>query len=277
MTAPYYHQYKPSPLLGHAIECFWIFRGGNDPVKRLQGLIPGGRIECIFHLGVPMNWMISGTEPNGYWFNQPVILGQRDRIFYTRPAENAELLGIRFKPGGFGAFSRVPAYLLLNRIFPAHEIMGGFSGKLERKLRSDITDSERIVLVEDELAKLKFGAGQEFFEVCEIIHSIRQCIVPDQVSSFCLERQIHYKKLERVFLKWVGYGPKSYFRILRFNRALKEMGVERRTLTDIAHGGGYYDQSHFIRDFRQFAGISPGKFDLSIWPVSSLLIKHQPV
>ncbi|MFI5155522.1 MAG: DUF6597 domain-containing transcriptional factor [Chitinophagales bacterium] len=277
MSDPYYHQYKPSSLLENAIECYWIFRGANDPMEGLQGLIPGGRIECIFHLRGPVNWLISGSATEGYSFNLPFILGQRDRIFYAKPGGNVELLGIRFKPGGFGLFSKVTADILLNRIIPAHELLSGFPARLDHKLRSDITDSERIFLVEDALAKLRLAAGQEFIEVREMIDSIRKCDVPDQVSSFCSDRSIHYKKLERVFLKWVGYGPKSYFRILRFNRALKEMAPASRTLTGIAHGGGYYDQSHFIRDFRQFAGTSPGKFNLSSWYVSSLLIKHQPV
>jgi AraC-like DNA-binding protein len=65
--------------------------------------------------------------------------------------------------------------------------------------------------------------------------------------------------LERLFLAHIGITPKLYARISRFQSALGLLRQGRpRSLTDIAHSLGYFDQSHFIRDFKLFSGVSPG-------------------
>ena len=69
---------------------------------------------------------------------------------------------------------------------------------------------------------------------------------------------ISERSLERLFLTHIGITPVLYARICRFqaSMALLRQGAYR-SLTDIAHLQGYYDQSHFIRDFKLFSGVSP--------------------
>ena len=66
------------------------------------------------------------------------------------------------------------------------------------------------------------------------------------------------RSLERLFLTHIGITPILYARICRFQSSLTLMRQGKfRSLTDIAHSLGYFDQSHFIRDFKQFSGVSP--------------------
>lgn len=95
-----------------------------------------------------------------------------------------------------------------------------------------------------------------------ILHAVREIrkregILPmrELAASLCLSE----KQFERRFRDHSGFTPKVYSRIIRFESALWNSG-RYRTLSELAHAYGYYDQAHFIRDFRQFSGFSPGRY-----------------
>ncbi len=68
------------------------------------------------------------------------------------------------------------------------------------------------------------------------------------------------RQLERKFIKQIGVSPKQLGKLIRLQSALKAMLNEGEDLTQIAHQNSYYDQSHFIKDFKEFTGVSPKEF-----------------
>lgn len=74
-------------------------------------------------------------------------------------------------------------------------------------------------------------------------------------SSLCLSQ----KQFERRFRSYTGFNPKLYSRIIRFESALWSRR-KFHTLSEVAHAHGYYDQAHFISDFKTFSGSTPGAF-----------------
>ena len=75
------------------------------------------------------------------------------------------------------------------------------------------------------------------------------------------ELNITERSLERYFKQYVGISPKLYARINRFQTALETLRKSNfDSLTDIAYQNNYFDQSHFIRDFKEFAGTTPKHF-----------------
>jgi methylphosphotriester-DNA--protein-cysteine methyltransferase len=76
--------------------------------------------------------------------------------------------------------------------------------------------------------------------------------------------------LKGVFKHFSGFSPKLFSRIIRFQSALNHYGKKEKKLTEIAYDAGYYDQSHFIQDFKEFSGHSPkeyfsGKTETTQW------------
>jgi len=272
----YYKQFLPAEELSDAIECYWYFFAESHSGTSLQTLIPGGRIEWIFSFQDPLRWLISENDPGVCQYGS-FILGQRNRHFFAKPGEATELWGIRFRPGGWGAFSRVPAFGILNTVQKAGEIFAKDITKFERGLRTVPLTDRKIDMLDTELLKCRFSPAEEFAESLHLIDKVRNSSCEKNINELCFNSSIHYKKLERVFLSVVGYAPSTYRCILRFNRMLKKLSSSNLSLTKLALGEGYFDQSHFIREFRRFAGTSPGQFNFRESRISALLIRHQPV
>jgi methylphosphotriester-DNA--protein-cysteine methyltransferase len=73
------------------------------------------------------------------------------------------------------------------------------------------------------------------------------------------------RQLERVFRDHVGLGPKTYSRLVRFDRTVR--GIQRRGALSWTHFAlihGYSDQAHFINDFKEFAGVTPVQFETEL-------------
>ena len=68
------------------------------------------------------------------------------------------------------------------------------------------------------------------------------------------------KQFERTFSKYVGVNPKKFASIVRFQNVIQINSKDKRTLSQIAIDNGYYDQSHFIHDFKSITGLTPKAF-----------------
>ncbi len=80
------------------------------------------------------------------------------------------------------------------------------------------------------------------------------------VQELAAQSSLSMRQFERLFQTYSGLPPKLFQRINRFQAAIAAYPQRQRSLTDIAHTCGYYDQSHFIRDFKMFSGHHPRKF-----------------
>lgn len=80
---------------------------------------------------------------------------------------------------------------------------------------------------------------------------------------------LSYKQFKRVFSEYVGINPKEFLRIVRFQRALFTMQTQPQTsFTELAYACGFYDQSHLIREFKSFSGLTPGEYTAVCEPYS---------
>jgi AraC-like DNA-binding protein len=91
------------------------------------------------------------------------------------------------------------------------------------------------------------------------------CRRPSSVAALAAEAEMSHKKFIRLFTDEVGFTPKIYLRVARFQRVL-ETG-------DAVEQGGYFDQSHFIRDFREFSGLTPTEYLIRRGPY----LQHVPL
>lgn len=91
-------------------------------------------------------------------------------------------------------------------------------------------------------------------QVCKHVYSMG-----DSYNSKALSSRLGLSEryMEKLFVDMVGISPRALFAVHRFNKSLDLVLSSERKLTSIAYDCGYYDQSHFIKDFTKFTGITP--------------------
>jgi AraC-like DNA-binding protein len=89
---------------------------------------------------------------------------------------------------------------------------------------------------------------------------LRQSPAEDAVRATAKALAVSPRHLRRMVDEHVGIGPAQYVRLARFIRAMHQVPAPGRTLTEIAHANGYYDQAHFCREFRSFAHMTPQEY-----------------
>lgn len=132
------------------------------------------------------------------------------------------------------------------------------TGSLNMQLLEAGDEQERVTLITDYLlAKLQQARSRDGLveESLRLIHRASGAIR----MKYLLERlSISERQFEKRFSQAVGLSPHFYSRVKRFNRALMLMKSSQfNTLTAVAHALNFHDQSHFIRDFKAFSGITP--------------------
>ena len=84
---------------------------------------------------------------------------------------------------------------------------------------------------------------------------------PAQISEFCIQNNISIRSLERMFNKYVGVSASTYFTLNRFHVSTNQLLYNNfHKFSDLAFDNGYFDQMHFIRDFKRFTGNTPKSF-----------------
>lgn len=273
-----YRQYQPMAHLSAFIECYWVY---DSPVPRFEEekLIPGGRVEMIFHFNSSFHWLIrpGAVGPaQGELLSRVHFMGQRDRLFLSRPTGSVHILGVRFKPGGLAAFTRMPVSSILNRMVPAADILGPSINEWEDRLYAQNCDLDKVRLLDQLFLGLLRGSSGVQPALGLALSIIRGHPGEASILDICSQTGWYYKKLERAFKASVGYTPSQYCKIIRFNQAFRKIN-KTLSYTEISHSSGYYDQSHFIKDFYRYAGIAPGDFKLVSESMTEFLLRYQPV
>jgi AraC-like DNA-binding protein len=160
---------------------------------------------------------------------------------------------VRFTPQGAACLG-VPASALSNASVPLDALLPG-SGELVERVHGARTVEEGVGLVQDFLAHRPFTADPLVERALRVLGA-----EPDEAASVArLARSLSMseRQLERRFLDRVGISPKRYASLRRFERAAALLG-SGAPLGRVALDAGYYDQSHFTRELRRFAGMTPG-------------------
>jgi AraC-like DNA-binding protein len=250
-----YKEHTPPPSLRDLVHRIWVLRGPADPAARFQRIMPDGRAELIFNLADA----IESRERHGAE-RQPLslLVGPNRTAVEIRPTGQLHLIGVRFRPEALSAWLRINASELVDRAYRVDDLPVPLERSLAEQLAS-VDDGAAVSMLCRHLAAsaalvpadLRLRAA---VELALGDHEARPAAIAETVG-------MSHRQLDRLFRERVGIGPKPLLRLGRFQRALRmlEQGG-RRPIAAAAVGAGYYDEAHLARDFRLFAGLSPGRY-----------------
>lgn len=164
---------------------------------------------------------------------------------------------IGFQPGGLYRFLGVPMHELFDEGIDGFELMGRDVEELLDQCRDKIDMAEINMLIQHFLMK-KLKSIKRDLPFDKAIHCLLQQNGNMPIKDFAYLSCVSTRQVERICQDRLGMSPKLYARLIRFSNAYRM--VENSTSVnwmDIAYKSGYYDQMHFIRDFKDFAGVTP--------------------
>lgn len=255
-----YQTFQPNIDLESLISCYWTLEVPAESDAQRQRIIPDGTIEMAFILGDDIKRYTSGDE----FIIQPraMVLGQTIEPFYIEPTGYVNTFAIRFYPYGFANFVSIPIKNLANKETPIHLLFGEKTAKeLEQKIIEATNSNERIEIIENFL----LDKLNEKTTIDNIVKTTIDALLATNgsasISTILKEDLSKRRQLERNFKNQIGVSPKQLGKVIRLQTALK-MLLNKKTenLTDIAYKSEYFDQAHFIKDFKEFTGINPKEF-----------------
>lgn len=256
-----YSEIQPKPPLNRFVECFWTLdydavQAPHQEARPPECILPDGCVELILNFGAPFR----EVKEDGKEEQQPLhfLVGQMTRPMLIAPSGQAQLLGIRFHPGGTVPFLRNPMHEVTNQVVELESLDDG--NDIKRDLVAGVVDvpslPQKIAAAETWLIKRLCDCESDsgFVDLAANILRLGGRITLDQLAA---DAGMSGRHLERRFLRDVGIRPKLFCRILRFQQVFRALEQDSTGWAGVAVDCGYYDQAHLIRDFQQFARQTP--------------------
>ncbi len=243
MTA--YREYPPHPALAAHVACLWTMQVAGAP--HTHRVLPDNCVDIL--------WQDTGTPA--------FAVGMMSASVLVPAARPMRTVAVRFKPGAAGLFLGAPLHGLTDvRADLAHLWGRPSADRLDDALWDAADDGQRIALIQRVLLRRLRESGVTPPALgLRAVAAIEASHGALRVEALADALHVSRQHLALQFRQQVGLSPKLFARICRFRRALallREPAGHGGDLAALAAECGYFDQSHLIRDFHDFADGTPG-------------------
>lgn len=244
-----FRRIEPTGAAAKAVECYWIVKN-DDATPVRQKIIPDGFTEIIFHFGDHYRINLDGR-----WSRQGkrLLAGQISKYFYLENSGVSDMLGIKLKPTALTHLFGMQMKPLVDKVIA---------------LDVDI-DYENVDRYFNDLCQ-KYPDDHPADRAVEMIFGKNGML---SVTSICKELSVGERYLQQLFQKYVGLSPKFFARIVRFSYIFRVIKESSPDWAQVVYEAGYYDQSHFIRNFKAFTGEDPSAYIFSEKTLANFFMK----
>lgn len=255
-----YQVILPPLQLRPVIRYGWLLESDGDPTEIVTfHTIADGSPGLIFQ-----HWGSDASKVmQGYHVLPPVYLyGQSVRPTEITMPTRFQAVGIYFYPNALQSVFGLPASEWTDNCIALDALDRRRGQSLINRLLNERDSVTRVTLLMDYVSNRQANnRAKQDAEAIYAIRRIEQTAGRIALPSLLADLRITERSLERKFLHTVGINPKLFARICQFQSALNQIRVGNSTsLTRLALASGYADQSHFIRNFNAFTGMSPRKY-----------------
>ncbi len=254
-----YRTIPPAPELSRYVRFFWVLEGdasaGHPYIHRS---LADGCCEMIFHYKGQFDELLDDGSLISSLYSGVSGPSQKFSRFSTR--ESFGIFGAYLYPYSISLLCGVPAAELTNNLPDLRAVSGQEGADLEEQIMLAYDTHARVKILENFIT-LKLSLYKHYQP--SVISAIRYVIRMKgivHINEIAAQHYLSTRQFERNFKSWAGFNPKLYARIIRFQAATNEYKYKQKSLTEIAYQCGYYDQSHFIHDFKEFSGYHPKQY-----------------
>ncbi len=265
--------YYPCAELGHIVRCYWTLTTPSNFAGAIRDFrfLPDGCPELVFQFGTPFRQQYGGVKGVGQ--SETTLIGMYSRhvdFHYTGPNQT---LFVKFQPWALAWLMDDSAVQATDQLVTPFDFFQPSERHILESILEVGTPCAAIAIFEAWL----LGRAATFQMDARVVHAvdlIRQ--TAGRIPIHCLGAKVNLgmRRLEQKFAEQVGVGLKYYARIMRIRQVAETIQREQEIkLTDLAYDHGFFDQAHFIREFRHFTDMNPrlyvrmlkGEASLSAW------------
>lgn len=263
-----YFEMKPGNALQPYVKCYYVYESPTAAAFE-DTVFPSGCMELIFNLGSG-NWQ---TFTGDAFVTTPAIelWGQLNRPLPIRSIGRNTMFGIRFHPHAAAGLLGDTIRGFNNQVIDYGAIAGRTVNTLHARLMETRSCHKKQALVEAYLWQQIARAGKRLNKVAlvrDLMFELRQTDGFTTMETIASQYGITARHMQQLFLQTTGLTPKLYSQINRFQHSLRLVTAKNTSLTSIAYECGYSDQSHFIREFKTFTGVTPSAYSITNSPVT---------
>ena len=238
------------PWVEHYWTVAWDLRGGPPFVA-----------EVVTHPSVHLTVETGSVARFGHDLPAGLVHGVVTRRFSVELRGSGRVFGVKFHPGGFGAFTGADVGAWPDRVVPLAAAFGEASPAYVDAVLAEDADQGRAAVADSFLAERVPGRDARYDEVLAMVDDIRTDPALTSVEAVSRRHAVSGRTLQRLFRRYVGAGPKWVIQRARLHDAVDRIDAgDYADLATLAVDLGWFDQAHFTRDFTALVGQPPAAY-----------------
>jgi len=168
----------------------------------------------------------------------------------------------KFRPHAASLFFPNPASDFTNESVDLRDIFNKHSNNFYERLMEQGSLPQKVAFLEKFLIE-RLVINRKSSQQLDLVESLCRHVYDRNdffdIRNLSARFGFSERYIQKLFSNWVGITPQKYFAVRRFNKSLEMVRSSEESLTSIAFECGYYDQAHFIREFKSYTGLTPGE------------------
>lgn len=250
-----YKNLKPNKALEPYIDRYWFFTNSQSETYFRSQINPGAGCDLFIHLTTPFSSL------NGTIFPQSHLAFSGTYSTQIVSDTFVDFIAVRFKAGALKNFTNIPLTYLQDISATPENIWSNAGADLTKKVNATNDKNEIVRHIENFLVYQLEKFGKTNFGWTGIIQKFYKHFDAFTVDDLSKELNSSNRNLRRKFISEIGFSPKHFQKLGRFHYTIKPLILNKNIhYLSQALDSGYFDQNHFIKDFKQFMNCTPSQF-----------------
>lgn len=255
-----YKEYEIGQSLRPYVKVIWSLESDTTILNGTPiHILPDTCVELVIHFSDPYKTTFSDGSVSIQ--GQSLVVGQMKGFMKVCAHGRTGFIAVRFTALGAYHFFGLPMKEMANGETALRDVWDGMASEIESKIFDAASTQHRATIIQNYLELQLFRNG-------EIDKTVEFCVNEIMLTNGNLNMErlarkagISNRQLVRRFDKCIGLSPKEFARTTKFISSLNLLDCSRNlTLTEVSHATGYFDQAHFIHDFKELSGLTPTEY-----------------